>query len=411
MVEALRKVGAASDTAVLAAMRRVPREMFVPHFFSLPGTLWTGTPAEVREWNVDDGDEPVLSLVYDMERPLGIRREREPAGPTAGAGVTSTASAPRIVAAMLELSQLRTGMRVLEIGTGSGYNAALLQELVGPQGQVTSVDIDNTLVAEASKRLSEGGYGAVEVVAADGYFGAARRAPFDRVIATVGCADLAPPWLAQLNTGGFCLVPLQHGGMHPLTRAEPKGDGAVGRVVAAAAFVAIQGYQAGHSPWPHAGRLGPDPDVEWSALPDWLVNALEPDEGKDAWSRIFDMDYLVALEDRRMVSALSLKDESSSAAIDPKGRRVGHLGPDGRKLQERLLQLADMWVGLGRPAKTEYSSVFSLTRPNATVAPNEPLSWRVDRLDYRQVVSLSRDGTVPTKTQRHSSGVQTASGS
>lgn len=186
------------------------------------------------------------------------------------------------------------------------------------------------------------------------------------------------------------MVPLQHGGMHPLTRREPKGDGAVGRVVAAAAFVAIQGYQAGHSPWPHAGRFGPDPDIEWSPLPDWLVRALEPDQGKDAWSRIFDLDYLVALEDRRMVSALSLKDDASSAAVDPKGCRVRHVGPDGRKLRDRLLQLADMWVGLGRPAKTEYSSTFTPTTPNATAAPNAPLSWVVDRLDYRQVVSLSR---------------------
>lgn len=124
------------------------------------------------------------------------------------------------------------------------------------------------------------------------------------------------------------------------------------------------------------------------------MNALESDEGKDAWSRIFDMDYLVALEDRRMVSALSLKDDGSSAAIDPKGRRVGHLGPDGRGLQDRLLQLADMWVGLGRPAKTEYASTFTPRTPNAKTPPNPSLSWVVDRLDYRQVVSLSQGEAV-----------------
>lgn len=223
MVDALRSVGAASDAAVLTAMGTVARETFVPHFFSLPGTLKTGTPAEVREWSVDDGDEPVLNLVYDIERPLGIRREREPAGPTAGAGVTSTASAPRIVAAMLELSQLATGMRVLEIGTGSGYNAALLQELVGPQGQVTSVDIDSTLVAEASERLGEAGYGAVEVVAADGYFGVARRTPFDRVIATVGCGDVAPPVVGPVGPRKLLLGP------SPARRHAPAHEGGAKR--------------------------------------------------------------------------------------------------------------------------------------------------------------------------------------
>ena len=141
-------LSAARDTAVLEAMGRVPRETFVPHFFSLPDSLKTGTPADVREWHIDDdgGDEPALNLVYDIDRALGIRRDAEPTGPTAGAGITSAASAPRLVATMLELAQLATGMRILEIGTGSGYNAALFRELVGPQGQVTSVDIDSTLV-------------------------------------------------------------------------------------------------------------------------------------------------------------------------------------------------------------------------------------------------------------------------
>jgi len=392
MVEALRSTGAARDDDVLEAMGRVRRETFVPHFFSLPQPLKTGTPADVREWDIGDadgGDEAALNLVYDIDRALGIRRDAGPSGPTAGSGVTSTASAPRIVAAMLELAQLAAGMKVLEIGTGSGYNAALLRELVGPQGQVTTLDIDSTLVAGARERLGAAGYDDVEVVAGDGYFGVAGRAPFDRVVATVGCADVAPLWLAQLAPGGFCLVPLQHGGLHPLARVEPKADGATAMIVAAAGFVAIQGHQAGHSPWPHVGRLGPDPNVEWSPLSDRLEKALDRGEGQGSWRPTWDMDYLVALEDRRAASALSLNDGTSSAAIDPKGGRVGHLGPDGRELQDRLLELAHLWVDLGCPARADYTSTLTPLGPNIAVAANEPLSWVVDRLDYRQVVRLS----------------------
>jgi hypothetical protein len=68
MVEALQSVDAARDAAVLEAMGRVPRETFVPHFFSMPGSLKTGTPADVREWHIDDdgGDEPTLNLVYNI---------------------------------------------------------------------------------------------------------------------------------------------------------------------------------------------------------------------------------------------------------------------------------------------------------------------------------------------------------
>ena len=410
MVEAVRSVGAARDTAVLEAIGRVPRETFVPHFFSLPDSLKTGTPADVREWHIDSdgGDEPALNLVYDIDRALGIRRNAEPTGPTAGAGITSAASAPRLVATMLDLAQLATGMRILEIGTGSGYNAALLRELVGPQGQVTSVDIDSTLAGEASERLNAAGYDDIEVAAADGYFGMAKLAPFDRVIATVGCADVAPAWLAQLAPGGFCLVPLQHGGLHPLARVEPKADGATATIVAAARFVAIQGHQAGPSPWPHAGRLGPGPKVEWSPLSDRLVHALEQGEGQDPWCRTWDMDYLVALEDRRAASALSLNDGGSSAAIDPKGCRVGYLGPDGRQLQDRLLELAYLWVGLGRPARADYTSLLSPLEPNTAVAATS-LSWVIDRLDYRQIVSLER-GPVSSGGQRTGTSPDTHNG-
>ena len=229
MVDSLRTGGSATDRAVLDAMARLPREAFVPRFWSLPPGSSAGRPDDVQEFIVGEDEasaETALELVYDTDHALGIRRAARPVGPTAGAGVTSTASAPRIVASMLELAQLTAGMRVLEIGTGSGYNAALLQELVGPQGQVTSVDIDGTLVDDARRRLDAAGYPDVSVVAADGYFGAAERAPFDRVVATVGCVDVAPAWLGQLAPGGFCVVPLQHGGWHPLTRTEPNGDGA-----------------------------------------------------------------------------------------------------------------------------------------------------------------------------------------
>ena len=87
------------------------------------------------------------------------------------------------------------------------------------------MDIDESLVDEATQRLTVAGCDNVRVVAGDGYGGFAARAPYDRIVATVGCVDLAPGWLAQLAPGGFCLLPLQHGRMHPLTRIEPGPEG------------------------------------------------------------------------------------------------------------------------------------------------------------------------------------------
>lgn len=392
MVEALAAAGAVTDTAVLGAMERVPREAFVPLFWSLPPPLRTGGPADVREWHASDAS--ALPLVYDIDRALAIRRDPAEPGATAGAGVTSTASAPRIVGSMLELLDLAPGMRVLEIGAGSGYNAALLRELVGPEGAVSSVDIDAGLVAEAVERLGAVGYGDVVVAAADGHFGLAERAPFDRVVATVGCVDLAPAWLDQLAPGGFCLVPLQHDGWHPLTRIQPAGDGIGGVVVGRAGFVGIQGHQAGRSPWPRSGRLGPEPAAQWSPLPAELAADLRPEEGRRSiGSRgMWDLAYLLALEDRRTAFMLSLAEDASSAAIDAEGGRIGWAGPEGSPLRDRLLEVAKRWTALGRPAVGDYRSDFT-SRSDAGPGEEVPSSqaWVVDRVDFRQTLRIDAE--------------------
>ena len=393
MVEALSGSGAVRDPAVLDAMGRVPREAFVPRFWSLPPPMQAGTPADVREWSVQDADEgaAALDLVYDIDRALSIRGDPRASGP-AGAGVTSTASAPRIVGSMLELLELSPGMSVLEIGTGSGYNAALLREMVGRHGSVASVDIDAGLVTETADRLEAAGYGDVQVVAVDGYFGLSERAPFDRVVATVGCVDVAPAWLEQVSPGGFCLVPLQHGGWHPLTRIERSGGRISGLVVGRAGFVAIQGHQAGRSPWPHAGPLGPRLEVEWAALPAGLAAELQPEAGRETVGgrRMWDLAYLLALEDRRTAFMLSLADHASSAAVDPGQGRIGLVGPDGPAMRDRLLEVAQRWVALGRPSLDDYTSAFTSLAQAAGREAAGPAAtrWTVDRVDFRQTVSL-----------------------
>lgn len=401
MVEALAAVGAVSTPPVRAAMSRVRREAFVPRFWCLPPSLRWGAPVDVREWRTDD--DGALGLLYDMDRALAIRRDPDALGATAGSGVTSAASAPRLVASMLELLDVAPGMSVLEIGAGSGYNAALLRELVGAEGRVVSVDIDAGLVTEAVDRLGAAGYDDVEVVAADGYAGLAERAPFDRVVATVGCADVAPAWLDQLAPGGFCLVPLEHGGWHPLTRVERVGGGEiVGSMVGRAGFVRIQGYQAGRSPWPRTGRLGPNPEVEWVALPADLAAELRPKPGRETIGnrRMWDLAYLLALEERRTSHMLSLAEEESSAAVDSSGDRIGWVGPAGEALRDRLLEVADRWVTLGRPSLGDYRSTFTpLPAARRVSLMTPPNGWSLDRLDFRQAVRLASPAD-PTRRQQ-----------
>jgi SAM-dependent methyltransferase len=102
---------------------------------------------------------------------------------------------------------------VLEVGAGTGYNAALLSHLVGPSGQVTAIDIDPAITQAAQANLDWAGVGAnqlaeVEVRTGDGWLGAADRGPFDRIQATVGVWDLAPAWADQLAPTGTLVAPL-----------------------------------------------------------------------------------------------------------------------------------------------------------------------------------------------------------
>ncbi len=111
----------------------------------------------------------------------------------------SSSSQPAMMAIMLDQLGLQPGHRVLEIGTGTGYNAAVMSAIVGPAGEVVSVDIDPELVARARSGLRAAGYDRVSVRCADGGYGYPDRAPFDRIIVTAGAWDIAPAWLGQLT--------------------------------------------------------------------------------------------------------------------------------------------------------------------------------------------------------------------
>lgn len=121
----------------------------------------------------------------------------------------SCASGPSIVAAMLDALDVHPGMRILEIGAGTGYNAALLATLTGPDGEVTTIDINADVTAAARANLDATGYDHVRVITRDGAHGAPEHAEFDRIIVTVGAWDLPQRWWDQLAPGGRLVVPLR----------------------------------------------------------------------------------------------------------------------------------------------------------------------------------------------------------
>jgi len=140
-------------------------------------------------------------------------------------GYGQTISQPYIVALMTELLEVEKEDRVLEIGTGSGYQAAVLAEIVK---KVYTVEIIKPLAESAAKRLNRLGYNNVEVRHSDGYFGWEEQAPFDAIIVTAAADHIPPPLIKQLKPGGKMCIPVgQPFFTHVLKLVEKKVDGSV----------------------------------------------------------------------------------------------------------------------------------------------------------------------------------------
>lgn len=153
------------DEATLAAMRTVPRHLFVP--------------------------EGVQRAAY-ADSPLPI-------------GYGQTISQPYIVAFMTATAGITRTSKVLEIGTGSGYQAAVAAEL---SGQVYSIEIVPALAERAADALKQAGYERIQVRSGDGYHGWAEHAPFDVIVVTAAADTIPPPLIAQLKEGGRMVIPV-----------------------------------------------------------------------------------------------------------------------------------------------------------------------------------------------------------
>jgi protein-L-isoaspartate(D-aspartate) O-methyltransferase len=323
---------------------------------------------------------------------------------------TSSTSQPGLMAEMLELLDLHPGERVLEIGTGTGYNAALLSELVGDQRLVTTVDIDADVMDQTGRLLRQAGYGDIRLVTGDGFSGCAEGAPYDKVVATVGCTDLSPSWVSELRPGGLVVVPLEHGGAQPLLRARRQGPGVAGRVVTCAGFVPIQGRLAGASPWAERvlpGRAWPG-TVPFEMkrrcpLDPSLARRLPGSRwGEEAWRRAWDLHYCVALWDRRATSLLTLHGrEGARASLELlSGELVLSGAAEG--LAAELLAHVERWVELGAPQMSDFVSELTPLgegdadgraddlRPGRPEEGREGGPWVVERVAFRQTVRLDR---------------------
>ncbi|MEN3273310.1 MAG: protein-L-isoaspartate(D-aspartate) O-methyltransferase [Actinomycetota bacterium] len=355
-----------ADVRVLDAMRRVPRHRFVERFIGGPlgGPAWTLDT--MRDYVMDDdADDETLAVAHEAMRAL-------PAPGSTRMDITTSVSAPKLVASMLDLLELEPGMRVLEIGAGSGYNAALIADLVGDPSLVTTIDFDSTLIEPARGRLAALGLDAIEVVDGDGDHGVAARAPFDRVIGTVGCTDLSPSWFEQLMPDGSMLVPVHHGAAHPVVRAMADRSS---RLVGPAGFVKVQGRQDQPTWW----RSTPG---SWREDAERVVGSATKLSPGDAW----DASLYVCLRDPRgcWTTPTLLDDEGAGAAVKD-GQLV--VNGDGA-LADRLLSLLDDWESLGRPSVAHYAAMWT-PRDGEDHIDSVAGPWCIPRLHHTETVTLN----------------------
>jgi protein-L-isoaspartate(D-aspartate) O-methyltransferase len=374
-VDLIRRDGAEISPALAEVFATVPREIFVPDGFHRRDGR-----------RVLPADPEFLPTVYSNDVLVTKMNGEVP---------VSSSSQPSLMAAMIEALEVRPGARVLEIGAGTGYNAALLASL---GAVVTTVDVQSDVAARARSALARAGIAGVRVEAADGYTaGPAER--YDRIIVTVGVAGISPHWLDRLEPGGRIIVPVAHGGIHPVLDVRPRraatlpepGDrvaslpefsgpaaampgfsgpaaarseaaGPVATVVCSAGFMGAAGPLGARHPRSHPPAAVALEDLTETSPARWQP-PLDPDAYRGLW-------YAAAAWHHRVSHAsIPGREQSYLALLDDTGRAGAVVLADGAVLASGAeadrwtavgTALADRWQSLNRPPMRAWRTEFAL---------------------------------------------------
>ena len=319
------------------AVESVPRHVLVPRFYERQNgafLLVDGSRPEQREhWGraVHDARE---SLVTEYDPGSGYP--------------TSSATMPSIVLALLEALDVHPGQCVLDVGTGSGYSAALLCERVGSEN-VTSIDVGVEVATLARQRLNEAGY-TPTVVCGDGFQGHAPNTPYDRIVSTVGISRVPPAWVEQTRPGGLIVATLPE--MTVRLRRQEDGS-AEGRFVYGFAFM----WMRGHAPAREADEQlvalvrG---EGETRSAPAHLRAILRGTDIPAFWglARLLLMPHDTAFSAGPGQTGIVDAADRSWVLIDFEQGRVTQGGP--RRLWDRLEALYELLDSCGRPRRDRF---------------------------------------------------------
>ncbi|MFJ1790681.1 methyltransferase domain-containing protein [Kitasatospora griseola] len=343
-----------------AAYHAVPRHLFAPD------TVWPGMADGVRQgeavdrredadgwWRAVYADVP-LTTQWDDGAHLGNSR---------GVTPSSSSSMPTMVFSMLSALDVADGHRVLEIGTGTGWNAALLSHRLG-SANVTTVEVDPSTAAEARARLARAGYAPAAVVG-DGAAGHPAAAPFDRVIATCSVRQVPRAWIEQCRPGAVIVAPWgpEYGG-EAVVRLTTRQDGtARGRFVHPSAFMRLRAQRSARpgsraylpAPWPADGvrsttALSPDELGGWAAM--FAIGVRVPGVFP-LTERYGDGSYTLWLHDTAVTSWATADWEPGRVEFE-----VVQSGP--RRLWDEVEAAWRWWDGRGRPGFERFELVVGV---------------------------------------------------
>ncbi|WP_281361576.1 protein-L-isoaspartate O-methyltransferase family protein [Acrocarpospora pleiomorpha] len=375
-VDALVVAGAIRSQEVERAFRAVPRHHFISQIY-LPPAGPNDRGFRKAPWNPSAPDVAHLSLIYS-DSPLVTR--------LADGMPMSSSSSPSLMAEMLELLLIKPGSNILEIGTATGFNAALIAGIAGPAGRVVSVEIDPPTAEQARMALTA--YSNVSVLTGDG--GERERLPkgeaFDKVIVTVGAADLSPAWVACLAPGGTILVPLERGGSHALVTVGEESGQIRGKIVGWTGFVSGAGTLSTGHPLRGLAMVPPSEMHEKS---------LRAGLGQGAWMRTMGVHadevdfycYLSLIDERALWTPFGsglVEGRAWAAAGQGMLRWTG-----GKHLAKDLERAFGDWERLGRPSTADWLLEF---HPTSTL-PRKETRWWVRRRFYDWVFRLAADCT------------------
>jgi protein-L-isoaspartate(D-aspartate) O-methyltransferase len=377
MVDDLTSSGAL-DPPWRKTFLEVPRHAFIPD------TIWCRQRRELVPFHRADNPSRWLELTYAPTQVLITQvDDGNPVGPgLIGDRISSSASQPNVVALMLAALDAEPGMTVCEIGTGTGYNAALLAHRLGTQN-VTTIEVDSTLAARAHVVLTDAGYRDVTVVTGDGAHGYPPRAPYDRILSTAAVGHVPHAWVAQTRPGGQVVTPWGTAYLNGALLSLTVGDDATatGRLVDNVAFMWLRDQRLPLT-WVHECVY--DEDKALVSHTD-----LHPGRVTDNYHAALTIGLLVPNCEYRYCRAADDSGEYTVWFLDPRSRswasidytpgtttyEVNQLGP--RQLWDEVQAAYTWWLQADRPTSDQWrftvtpqgQQVDLVTTPSRTRLP------------------------------------------